>query len=266
MKQLIHSAIPWLAAIAFSAPLDAMGFSESFDATYRSVVEFELDAEFFDVVLEAVPGNSAAVSVRNLPRGIALSERVRDGAVRLNVRGNLPWFGRDVGPTEIRVEVPAGTDVRISTSSGDIAVEGVQGIVELRAASGDIDVVESGGTISARSSAGGVSIDRVVGNLAAETSSGDIRLREVRGLIAVRTSSGRIDAERLELTGNASMETQSGDIDVDLANRTEDLRYELTSSSGDLAFGDQRGSNQLVGGAGRFTVTARTSSGDQRFY
>jgi anti-sigma factor RsiW len=166
----------------------------------------------------------------------------------------------------VRVEVPEGSQPVVSTTSGDVNVQGVHGDGKVRTTSGDVAME------------GPRDID-------VQTTSGDVRVTDQRGAVArVRTSSGdativsraagevnvELDATSGDLDwtgslgGRLAAHTSSGDVKLHLAPPSG-FELELQSASGELH--DGLGMERLNGrkwrfgnGAGRAVV--RTASGD----
>jgi hypothetical protein len=267
MRRLITlGLVLLLATVGAVAIASAAGTPESFSGEYRDLRSVEISAEMMDVEIAAGRGNTVTVRVDNIPRGVSISDRVRRGGVAIHVQGRTSWLDRDAARARITVGVPAGIELNITTSSGAIAVRGVQGRQSLRSASGDISLEEVGGEITARSASGRVRARNVVGTIAIATASGAATLDDCRGILSVETASGSISGERIQLTADATFRSASGSITVDLDNAMDDLRYDLSTASGRLSFGNVSGGNQISGGSGRFLVTGRTASGSQEFF
>jgi hypothetical protein len=250
------------------AVASAAGTPESFHGEYRDLRSVQLSAEMMDVEVTAVSGNTVSVRVEHIPRGVTVSDRVRRGGVAIHVQGRSSWLDRDAARPRVIVGVPNGIGLDIDTSSGPITVRGVQGRQTLRSASGSITIEQLGGEIVVRSASGRVVARNVVGTIAIGTASGTVTLEECRGIITVETASGSITGEGVQLTADAAFRTASGSIQVDVANAMDDLRYDLSTASGRLRFGDVdvSGGNRLAGGSGRFLIEARTASGSQEFF
>lgn len=125
------------------------------------------------------------------------------------------------------IEVPAKTEVRIRTGSGDASLEGIDGPVNADTGSGDVQVskirqrvdisVGSGdisareleGDLSANARSGDMTADSVKGDLRVETSSGDIRIHRPSGKIIARATSG--DVEISGISADLRVNTSSGD-------------------------------------------------------
>jgi len=266
MRHRFTFRLTLLAALVGAATIvSAAGTPESFTREYRDLRSVEISAEMMDVEIVATAGNVVTVRVENIPRGVSISDRVRRGGVAVHVQGRSSWLDRDALRASITVGVPTGIELDITTSSGSIAVAGVQGRQSVRSSSGRISLENLGGEIVARTASGRITARDVVGTVFLESASGSVDITGCRGILSVETASGSIRGEGIQLTADASFRSASGSIRIDLDNAMEDLRYDLSTSSGRLRFGNVTGGNQLSGGSGRFLVSGRTASGSQEF-
>ncbi|MEX2444145.1 MAG: DUF4097 family beta strand repeat-containing protein [Alkalispirochaeta sp.] len=261
-----HSLIGLVLLLVGMSAASAGGTPESFTRDYRGLSSVEISAEMMDVEISAIAGNTISVRVDSIPPGVTVSDRVRRRGVALHVQGRPSWFDRDEVRAHMTVGVPNGISLDITTSSGSITVQGVQGRQTLRSASGRVVLEEPGGEIVVRSASGPVTARDIVGTIAVQTASGVVSLERCRGIITVETASGSISGEGVQLTADAAFRTASGSIRVDLDNALEDLRYVLTTSSGRLRFGNVSGGNHLAGGSGRFLIEGRSASGSQEYF
>jgi DUF4097 and DUF4098 domain-containing protein YvlB len=175
------------------------------------------------------------------------------------------WFFGTWEASEIDVQVPRSYNVDLSTSGGDLLLEGVQGDVSGKTSGGDIRVVDvrgptrmntSGGDIrversegnfSVHTSGGDIDADDLGGGFEAKTSGGDVHVRNVDGPVVLRTSGGNIiatdirgDAElgtsgndiRAVVDGKIVAHTSGGSITAELIGRNRGVR--ATSSGGDI--------------------------------
>lgn len=151
------------------------------------------------------------------------------------------------------------------SSSGGVRVRGGEGEKAVKTSSGTIRIEDSDGGINAESSSGSVRIASVDGDISVSTSSASIHLEDIVGSLNASSSSGGITGEQITLTGDSFFETSSGSIHVSLENDPDELRFELTTSSGGLECPLGSGGKRLSVGNGGITVTGKTSSGSQSY-
>jgi DUF4097 and DUF4098 domain-containing protein YvlB len=106
------------------------------------------------------------------------------------VEVEVDWPGSCGGP--IKIGIPAGSSVEITTTNGNVKLGGSYGDVEVEAVNGQ------------------VTVDRA----------GDVKLETVNGAVKITEASGRV-----------SMQTVSGDADVTMSSPAPRLQYETTSGS-----------------------------------
>lgn len=148
------------------------------------------------------------------------------------------------------IVVPADTELRASTGSGNLTVRGLKGPVRLSTGSGDILGEDIGGDAEARAGSGDIHIRGVEGEVDADAGSGDVQLEAVTKDIRVGTGSGEVRVARPG--GSVQASTGSGDVDV-------------RGAQGDLTVKTASGSLTAEGNpAARAFWELRTSSGDIR--
>lgn len=97
------------------------------------------------------------------------------------------------GHADLEVRVPAGSRVEVSTQSGNVGVEGVNGSVVLESMSGDFRVSGSPRMVSVEGISGGFRLDGSTGTLRVATVSGDVSVPRARGFVELATVSGDIE-------------------------------------------------------------------------
>lgn len=193
---------------------------------------------------------------------------------------DLPLFGRRGRSVDVRVTVPTGTAVRISTftapirilgrvggadlafGSAEAAVRHVDGDLRLRYGSGTAKAVEVNGSVQLRSGSGSASFGKIGGALSAGFGSGDLQVRMVRGKVHSRSGSGtaRLD----EVHGDVDLATGSGQLHIGLPAGVS-ARLDVTTGLGrvqsELPIEDEpRPAQESI------TLRARTGSGDVRLF
>jgi putative adhesin len=90
----------------------------------------------------------------------------------------------------VRLEVPAGTVLRMHTSDGDLSVRAVTGDLDIATSDGDVELADVGGTVRLRTRDGSVDADGLSSAAVdARTSDGDLRLGFATAPTDVRTVS-----------------------------------------------------------------------------
>lgn len=237
--------------------------------------------------------------VFNLPRDTEINVVTLSGSIILQGVGYNKTFietlsgtvdvERAITPLEIKSSsgsVSAKSlqgDVSINTISGGIAIEDAKSSCSASSVSGSINASELAGGIKAATISGGITaqgvsgkgeaksvsgsikFSDVKGSIEATSSSGSIQLSEISGSVAANTVSGTISGDGIYLKDSSSFKSTSGSIEVLLANKQEDLSFDLRSTSGRLSIFGKTGSKQMLEGQGQIKVIGVTTSGSQRY-
>ena len=198
------------------------------------------------VEVDTTDGSQARVDVmreRGGEPGEELFVGMREGSngpelvVELSPGGFLRHFGHD-RDLYVRVQVPHGSRLRVSTASADVRARGNYSGAIFHTASGDMNIGRIDGDLEMKTASGEVEADAVAGELVAQSASGDIRLRQTQGDVSIRTASG--DVALREAAGErVEVHTASGDIEIAEVVRAS---VSVQSASGDILIGIRRGS------------------------
>jgi hypothetical protein len=168
----------------------------------------------------------------------------------LTVEGSLT--GKVEGMTSggsISLGTVAGGPVEMTTSGGDITAKNLEGESFLKTAGGDIHVLSASGPLTVNTSGGDIKIESASKSLDAKTSGGDIVIGNVGGEAKVSTSGGDIEVGKV--SGQASLNTAGGDIVLKGASG----RVTAKTSGGDVQLFDITGSVKASSSGG--SVEAR---------
>ena len=165
------------------------------------------------------------------------------------------------------VTVPAETELRVESGSGNQRVEGIRGPLQVSAGSGGLNISAIGDRVHAETGSGDIEIDRVQGNVRAKTGSGSIRADEIAGAFEADTGSGHITLQQTA-PGSVRVDTGSGGVELRGVHGSLDAK----AGSGTIeAEGSPTGAWNLHTGSGTvqlkipsdasFDLAAHTSSG-----
>lgn len=163
--------------------------------------------------------------------------------------------------------VPADTELRSRTGSGNQIVDGIRGSLDVGTGSGGIKVSNVSNTVRGDTGSGNIEIDHVKGRVRAKTGSGSISASDVAGGFEAETGSGRIT---LQQTAPGAVRADTGSGGMDLHGVQGPL--EAKAGSGTIhAEGDPQGDWTVHTGSGTvqlrlpanaaFDLDAHTSSG-----
>lgn len=217
---------------------------ETFDTP--GPLELDVRVPSGDVDLETVEGTETVVELSTSPE---LEEEARielrpkrDGhevSVVIEKRSGLFRSLRD--DIRLRITLPPGADVDLSTASADVDARGDFGAAKVNTASGDVNWDHVGGEAQVNSASGDVSFKRVDGPLTVNTASGDVEIGRLEGEGKVRAASGDISVDEAETS--LKIQTASGDVDVESVREGD---VTLQTASGDIELGIKQGSKLWI--------------------
>jgi DUF4097 and DUF4098 domain-containing protein YvlB len=149
---------------------------------------------------------------------------------RISVRHPSRW-GRRGRNSRLVAHVPTGTDVELTSTSGEVRLAGSLGVVRVHTASGDVEV---GNTtrLDVTTASGDVSCGDVSGEAHISSISGACTVHRVGGTLEATLTSGDL---RIELCdGDVSIVSTSGDVRVGCCGGSD---IAVRSISGDLRLG-----------------------------
>jgi len=151
---------------------------------------------------------------------VFLTHQVENGRCKIGVAA--PQDARDRLLVDYEIRVPRKTPLEVTTTFGDVSVQGASSALAARSATGEVSVTEpwaaEGGDTKVSSAAGSVRVSGwnvPAGSLLVETTTGDIEAERLTGLtISLSSRSGDVIVQKAQVTGTASFESASGDVRV----------------------------------------------------
>lgn len=188
-------------------------------------------------------------------------------------QGNLIRVGGGSSSRHVSIDytiiVPANTEIRGISGSGDLTVDGLQGPANFISGSGNVSASQIGSDIQAVAGSGDFQFANVQGQVQATTGSGDVDLSLVKGAIRLHTGSG--DVHVAQPGNDVTIQTGSGDVEI--GGAIADLR--LQSGSGGFTVSGNPGTSNYwdfstssgdvtlnVPADASFRLYAHTTSGD----
>jgi DUF4097 and DUF4098 domain-containing protein YvlB len=181
--------------------------------------------------------------------------------VRYRVHGGLWGSSRNL---RFIFYVPSNFNLDLSTSGGDVTIEGqLVGDVDLSTSGGDLKIDDVDGKADGKTSGGDIIVHNLEKDATLSTSGGDIRVDHAASDLQVSTSGGDIVVGTVGKDLDAS--TAGGDISIEKAGGN--LR--ASTSSGDMTIGKIGGNvdistsgGDILLASGNGHVSANTSGGD----
>lgn len=136
--------------------------------------------------------------------------------------------------TQLRVQIPRGSELDVSTVSADVTSDGVQGVQRLHTVSGDIAAELGPADLELKTVSGDVKLrgHGQPARLTVGTVSGDVHLDHGAGALEGTTVSGEFTAS-LDSARSVRVHSTSGDLRID-ARLDRDAEFEAQTVSGDV--------------------------------
>jgi hypothetical protein len=200
-------------------------------------------------------GESIDVQVE-LPAGSQL--RGETGVAALRCQGRLGECRYKTGVGDIQVDQAgavqlrtgvgditverAGGDAELTTGSGSLRIDGVDGTAVVKNSNGDTWIGRVTGDLRVNAANGRISVDRASGTVAAKSANGDVRLGEVaHGAVVAQTAFGKVEiGVRDGVAAWLDLNTRFGTVrnDLDTADRPgageEAVEVRARTSFGDI--------------------------------
>ncbi|WP_310728246.1 DUF4097 family beta strand repeat-containing protein [Streptomyces sp. N2A] len=221
-----------------------------------ATVEFDIGAvriiagKRTDTVIEVLPADAAdATDVR-----AAEQTKVTCAGGTLQVKGprKRSLFGRS-GSVDVRIELPAGSDVHGTSPMGDFHCTGRLGECRIKTSYGDVHVDEAH-TAFLRTDLGDIHVSRVTGD-AEVIAAGRIEVGEVEGAATVKNGNGATTIG--EVTGDLTANSSNGRLSVGVAHGG----VEAKTAHGGIHIGELvRGRANLLTATGDIEVGIRAAT------
>lgn len=231
-----------------SSPLAEHKETTTFPAADGKLVRIELTSLDPEILVAA--GESITVEVHLSARAGSRAAaarwverrrpRIHDSPATLEIRAarraGAFFMGSLRTSSQLRVTLPPTCRLDVTTSSGDVRVDGTETLsspVRITTTSGDVTVRGGVRTLEVRTTSGDLRLSgKNLENLQLRSTSGDVTVRAPLRSLLADTTSGDL---RLEgLTGNLSIATTSGDVRAEWASLTPGSRIRVDTTSGDV--------------------------------
>lgn len=175
----------------------------------------ELIVDSYSVDIEVLPSYTETLNV-----DVQLDENtqynfkyeIQGNTVKIWLERNNSWnFFSSDSNSLLKFYVPSKLDIKLTTASGDGAIEGIHANkITIDTSSGDFDLDNINASITADSSSGYFILNRVEGDLQIASASGNLQLNNCRGKLQLSSISGNI--KLVDAAPKVSITSVSGDI------------------------------------------------------
>ncbi len=296
MNILLRTGTALLAALPLAASAELIT-DKDFDYELDGVAAdglVEIDNVSGSVEVEGTDGRTLRIAgeLGKNAEGVEVTRKRNNIRIRVRHDDDKNYHGG----TELRVWLPAGSEVEVAAVSAEVEVRNVRGRQRLNSVSGDVETEAFSENVSASSVSGDVSVNgsggdmdevelgSVSGDVIGSRLHGDIEAKSVSGDVVVRDSTirrGTFESTSgdLEVSGSfgddsrLTFETVSGDVEL-IVDGATDGTYMMRSFSGDLVncFGPElpdtdrnNKRHRFEMGKGLARIEASTMSGDVEF-
>jgi len=269
-----------LAVFALALSLPALAAEGSFDRTLQVNGPVRLDITTGSGSIQIRTGSGNQVHVSGHIKSSDWFGNAEERVKRIEANPPVQQSGNDIRIGHLtdsdlmhnisisyEVTVPADTELRSHTGSGNQSIDGVHGTAEVSSGSGDLRISGIGSHLRAETGSGDIEIERVQGSVRAKTGSGSIRATSIAGGFDADTGSGHIVLEQ-SAPGSVRVDTGSGGMELRGVKGSLDAR---AGSGGIEVEGEPSGPWTVHTGSGTvrlklasnisFDLDARTSSG-----
>lgn len=166
------------------------------------------------------------------------------------------------GRYEIHLTVDSDAATDIATDTGEVMLSALGGITHVRTDTGRVAMADCYGEIDTITGTGRQEYTRTAGVLNAESDTGRIVVDDHEGEFHLWTDTGSIVGRKLLVTGDCTVRSDTGGIDLDLLNELDDFSFDIESDTGVIRIGEIRGRGDLRHGSGPIRIRGKTVTGD----
>lgn len=198
-----------------------------------------------------------------------LAVTVKNGNIHSEMDLSLNQLRTSSQSGDIRFKEVTAEIIEVSTQSGLVAFDKVEGKRIFHSSSGYIKISGGSGDSEVTSLSGGITMINTSGLLNVTSSSGGLLITSLKGGGIIHTNSGRIDYTLQEVTESVNINSNNGDVTVRLPENSA-LHFMASSTSGNIktffeGYLTSEKANQVMGSIGEnptYAFGIATVSGD----
>ncbi len=223
--------------------------AQTIEQSFSNVTDISLTTGSGNCEIRKASGNSVSLKLEH-SFGDEYQPSIRQDGNRLVVKDG-PHKGS--GKQKYILMVPDGTELKLTTGSGNVTVEGLmlelkgttgsgnltiknsRGEISINNGSGDLEVADFEGELSMNVGSGDASLSDYKGELKINCGSGDVTAEGIEALVKINAGSGNIELDNASFTDKSSLNAGSGNVSVSLSNAlAHDLSINTGSGKGTL--------------------------------
>jgi Putative adhesin len=198
----------------------------------------------------------------------------------LDISSRMAWSLLQFGlrTVDFEITVPSRCDVHLQNSSGPVTLQGTSGVIRVRTGGGSVHAHDLQGQIAMKTGGGRIEAENLQGLIDLRTGGGRIEaqnlqgqinlhtggspiiLGNTRGQLTTVTGGGRIEVSQAALSGESSLKTGGGTINLRLPG---DAAFSLDAKTGGGTIHNAFGGNE-VGNRPHAPLRLRTGGGEIR--
>jgi hypothetical protein len=251
----VAAVLPTVTAALLMAGPGARASDHNNDQQVAADPRGTVEVSNFSGRVEVTGWDKPQVSVQSNLRNDSTHLDVRSERGRTSITVHLPGSWAGGGEADLKIQIPRGSELDVTTVSADVISTGVLGMqrlktvsgrikaefaqadIEAKTVSGDVDLKGNGKPteMHVSSISGSIRIEHGAGDIEATTVSGDLNLQVDPGRsVRTRTTSGRMSIQGA-LANSADVDAQSVSGEIRLHAAPEGgYEYEVSTFSGSI--------------------------------
>lgn len=204
----------------------------------------------------------------------AVTLKTSSGEITVENEWKLTKMNISTASGDIEIAELVAETIKITTASGEIVADALQGNKTLTTSSGDIRILDASGDNSVSTASGEVQLEQVKGLVDITTASGDVTVVGGEGYGTLDTASGTIRFQLDKVIGIINMNSSSGDQSLEIPKKTE-FEFKAQTTSGDIstAFDEEisynekgNGATGTIGENPKNSITMKSASGEIKLH
>lgn len=131
---------------------------------------------------------------------------------------------------ESRLKVPKDCDLWLRTTDGNIEVEEINGLIEIKSTDGNVTVSDLEGKIQIRTTDGDIKGHNLAGTISMQTTDGDFKVANYDGSLSIRTTDGDVKVHQ----GKGSLEVKTTDGDIEASGAFSGINCHTSDGNGEF--------------------------------